>query len=82
MRSLLLLIIFLCAGGGLKAQTQMAEAPDSLAVPTMSNPYPTVKKRPWRAAAETFGLNVGVWAFDRFVMQEDFAKDSLKPRKE
>ena len=25
MRSLLLLIIFLCAGGGLKAQTQMAE---------------------------------------------------------
>ena len=76
MRSLLLLIIFLCAGGGLKAQTQMAETPDSLAVPTMSNPYPTVKKRPWRAAAETFGLNVGVWAFDRFVMQEDFAKIS------
>ena len=76
MRSLLLLIIFLCAGGGLKAQTQMAETPDSLAVPTMSNPYPTVKKHPWRAAAETFGLNVGVWAFDRFVMQEDFAKIS------
>ena len=76
MRSFLLLIIFLCAGGGLKAQTQMAETPDSLAVPTMSNPYPTVKKRPWRAAAETFGLNVGVWAFDRFVMQEDFAKIS------
>ena len=76
MRSFLLLIIFLCAGGGLKAQTQMAEAPDSLAVPTMSNPYPTVKKHPWRAAAETFGLNVGVWAFDRFVMQEDFAKIS------
>ena len=76
MRSFLLLIIFLCAGGGLKAQTQMAEAPDSLTVPTMSNPYPTVKKHPWRAAAETFGLNVGVWAFDRFVMQEDFAKIS------
>ena len=76
MRSFLLLIIFLCAGGGLKAQTQMTETPDSLAVPTMSNPYPTVKKRPWRAAAETFGLNVGVWAFDRFVMQEDFAKIS------
>ena len=76
MRSFLLLIIFLCAGGGLKAQTQMAEAPDSLTVPMMSNPYPTVKKHPWRAAAETFGLNVGVWAFDRFVMQEDFAKIS------
>ena len=34
-------------------------------------------KRPWRAAIETFGLNVGVWAFDRYVMQEDFAKISL-----
>lgn len=34
-------------------------------------------KRPWRAAIETVGLNVGVWAFDRYVMQEDFAKISL-----
>lgn len=76
MRRFLLLIIYVCAGNILAAQTQMAERPDSLTVPTMSNPYPTVKKRPWRAAAETFGLNVGVWAFDRFVMQEDFAKIS------
>mgnify|MGYP000686011069 CR=1 FL=1 len=27
-----------------------------------------------RAAAETFGMNVGVWAFDRYVMNEDFTK--------
>ena len=25
------------------------------------------KQHPWRAAAETFGMNVGVWAFDRYV---------------
>lgn len=31
-------------------------------------------KRPWLAAGEVFGLNMAVWAFDRFIMQEDFAK--------
>ena len=36
------------------------------------------KKRPWRAAFETIGLNVGVWAFDRYIMNEDFAKISFK----
>ena len=35
------------------------------------------KKHPWRAAAETFGMNIGVWAFDRYVMNEDFAKISI-----
>ena len=33
-------------------------------------------KDPWRAADETFVMNVGVWAFDRYVMNEDFAKIS------
>ena len=36
------------------------------------------KKHPWKAAFETVGLNVGVWAFDRYVMNEDFAKISFK----
>lgn len=35
------------------------------------------QKHPWRAAIETFGLNVGVWAFDRYAMNEDFAKISI-----
>lgn len=39
--------------------------------------YP-IKKRPWRAALETVGLNVAVWGFDRFIMNEDFARVSLK----
>ena len=34
-------------------------------------------KRPWRAALETFGINAGVWAFDRYILQEDFAKINL-----
>lgn len=29
--------------------------------------------RPWRAAVETALINVGVWSFDRFVLQEEFA---------
>ena len=41
--------------------------------------YPRVlKKHPWKAAFETVGINVGVWAFDRYVMNEDFAKISFK----
>ncbi|MCD8237125.1 MAG: DUF3943 domain-containing protein [Prevotellaceae bacterium] len=35
------------------------------------------KKRPWRAAVKTFGINVGVWAFDRYVMNEDFARINI-----
>lgn len=35
------------------------------------------QKHPWRAAIKTFGLNVGVWAFDRYAMNEDFAKISI-----
>lgn len=35
-------------------------------------------KRPWRAAFETFLINAGVHAFDRFVLNEEFAKVRLK----
>lgn len=35
------------------------------------------QKHPWKAAIETFGINVGVLSFDRFVMNADFAKISL-----
>lgn len=31
-------------------------------------------RKPWLAAAEVFGLNIGVWAFDRFALNEDFAR--------
>lgn len=30
-------------------------------------------KKPWRAAAEVFGVNVGVWAIDRYIIKGDFA---------
>ena len=53
---------------------QMLHRPDSMY--TFTDPR-LQKKHPWRAAAETFGMNVGVWAFDRYVMNEDFAKISI-----
>ena len=31
-------------------------------------------KKPWLAAGEVFGLNMAIWAFDRFAMNEDFAR--------
>ena len=38
---------------------QMLHRPDSMY--TFTDPR-LQKKHPWRAAAETFGMNVGVWA--------------------
>ena len=37
-----------------------------------------LKKHPWRAVVEVVGLNAGVWAFDRYAMNEDFARISFK----
>lgn len=31
-------------------------------------------KEPWRAGIKVFGLNMGVWGFDRFILNEDFAR--------
>lgn len=35
------------------------------------------RKRPWLAAAEAFGINVGVQLFDRFVIKADYAKINM-----
>ena len=35
------------------------------------------KKRPWKAALETFGINVAVQSFDRFVLNADFAQINM-----
>lgn len=36
-----------------------------------------VLKRPWLAAGEVFGLNMGIWAFDRFALNADFARINM-----
>lgn len=37
-----------------------------------------VPKKPWRAAAEVFTINAGVWAFDHYVKKDDFAEISFQ----
>lgn len=40
------------------------------------------RKHFWRAAGETVGFNLGLWAFDRFIQKGDFAYISLNSVKE
>jgi len=54
---------------------ESVEACDSLMAPL-------VRKRPWKAAAEATGINVLVHCFDRFVLNEDFAKTTLNSMEE
>ena len=67
------LVCLLALSNGIGA-AQVLHHPDSIY--TFTDPH-MQKKYPWRAAAETVGMNVGVWAFDRYVMNEDFAKVNL-----
>ena len=41
-----------------------------------------VTKHPWKAVWQTLGINTGIWTFDRYVLQEDFAKISINSIKE
>jgi len=36
------------------------------------------KKNGWAAAAQNFSLNMAIWGFDRYVLNEDFAKIGFK----
>jgi len=47
--------------------TSFSQQSDTLVDPVM------LHHRPWRAAAEVVGLNIGVWGFNHFIMNESFA---------
>lgn len=55
---------------------QISTSSDSIYV----SHHPT--KQPWKAVWQTFGINAGIWAFDRYLLQEDFADISFKTIKE
>lgn len=38
----------------------------------------TIPKRPWLAVSEVVGVNMGVWAVDRFIANADFARINAK----
>ncbi len=62
----ILISILLLSFLGIQAQQQN----DTIPLP------PDLKMRPWKAGAEVVGLNIGVWGFNHFVMDEDFANIS------
>ncbi len=64
-------------GAGVPGDTIVADTTASSAkVYSYDDPMKKYKN-PWKAAAETFVINAGVNAFDRYVMNEDFAKISF-----
>lgn len=36
------------------------------------------QRKPWLAAGQTFGINIAVWAANRFIFNEDFARINFK----
>jgi len=56
---------------GIRQLTSVPRPPDSLDVAYYS------QKRPWRSAAMVFGINMGVWTFDRYIQKGDFAYINL-----
>ncbi len=66
-----LLIIALLSMSTIATNAQVSLYQDSIFWPEEAQP-----KRPWRAAAQVFGINAGVWAFDRYILNADFARIS------
>lgn len=85
MRSLRHIIMVLLAA--LTATAIHAQMPIKLSVikpvpPDSADLALYAKPHPWRAAATVFGLNMGIWAYDRFIQHGDFAYISLHSIKE
>lgn len=72
MRKIVLIILFFsfCMADA-QNDSIISESTDT--VYAYNNPL-NIKKHPWKAALEAFGLNVAVQSFDRFVMNADFAQ--------
>lgn len=62
-------------------QKQICPQPYNTATDSLSI-LPKKKKHFWRAAAETVGLNIGLWAFDRYVLDGHYARISFETIKE
>lgn len=60
--------------GTSSAIAQYTSSVDSIDLPDIITP---TEKHPWKATGQTIGLNVVVWAFDRYILNEDFARISI-----
>jgi len=70
----LCLFIFILVYLPLNARHTDLPVPDSLCI---KNEVIPIAKRPWMAAGQVFSFNVGIWAFDRYVIDGPYAYISL-----
>lgn len=83
MRKYTLLLILLFLQNALSAQFLMRhQTTKPHAVDSLDLSYYSSKKNGWIAAGEIFGLNMGIWAFDRYVIKGDYAYISMKTIKD
>lgn len=72
-RALLSLIFTIAAVIGCLGQIPIKLHSFPSAPPDSTDVVRMEKRHFWRAAAEVFGFNMGLWAFDRYVQKGDFA---------
>lgn len=60
----------------------VSEGGMTVVLPDSSDVVRLEKKSFWRASAETFGFNIGLWAFDRYVLDGHYARISWNTIKE
>lgn len=74
MKRQVFIMVFCCLLAiNMQAQTTdtlSIQSRDSLTLSDISTPR---KKSYWRAAGEVVGLNIGLWAFDRFALKGHYA---------
>lgn len=69
------LLVFLLMACYTSCIAQHTSIPDSVSI--LNNPHLN-QKHPWKAVWQTLGINTSIWAFDRYILQEDFARISLR----
>lgn len=70
MKLIIIAVLFFLGTGSLIAQ----QFPEMETRHYTSDSSRFLPKNPWRTAAEVFGVNMGVWAVNRYVVKEDFAR--------
>ena len=69
----------------LNAQTDLYATTTSDSLPVYDFPrldtLRILKKDPWLAGAQVIGVNIGVWAFDRYILKGDYAYINLQTMK-
>jgi len=78
MRLKLFSLILLGASWNFALYAQIKIIPDSVSHQTTNDTLLIHPRRPFTAATTIFGINIGVWGFDRFATNSDYSRISIK----